>query len=250
MYPQGEIRGKSGVLSVAGVLPTLGPARKIPDILNLPAPFPQDNRLEAAEIECLRGSQSLFHALSLTVESGVGLQVRGANGSGKTSLLRILCGLALAESGSVLWNGADIRRSAAEYRAQISYLGHKPALKAELTPRENLDVLGALHGRRPDGNRIVGTLAAIGIQRRHERPIRTLSAGQQQRTALARVMLSGAPLWILDEPATALDDAGIDILDRALRDHLGRGGLVVFASHQPLLETAELRQVRLPGAHD
>lgn len=219
-------------------------------MLNRPVPFPDENRLEATEIECLRGFQSLFRDLSLAVEAGVGLQVRGANGSGKTSLLRILCGLALAESGSVYWNGSDIRKSAAEYRAQISYLGHRPALKGELTPRENLDVLGALHGRRPEGSRIGEILEAIGIQRRHERPVRTLSAGQQQRTALARVMLSDAPLWILDEPATALDDSGISTLRTALRGHLDRGGLVIFTSHQPLLDTGELREIRLPGAHD
>ena len=237
-------------MSVAGVLPTLGPARSCPGILYRPAPFPDENRLEASEIECLRGFQSLFRGLSLTVEAGMGLQVRGANGSGKTSLLRILCGLALAESGSISWNGADIRRFAAEYRARISYLGHKPALKGELTPQENLDALEALHGRRPDGRRITETLESVGIHRRHERPSRTLSAGQQQRTALARVMLSDAPLWILDEPATALDDSGIGILGNALRGHLDRGGLLVFSSHQPLLDPGALREIRLPGTHD
>ena len=110
--------------------------------------------------------------------------------------------------------------------------------------------MGALHGRRPDGRRIGETLASVGIKRRHERPSRTLSAGQQQRTALARVMLSDAPLWILDEPATALDDSGIGTLRTALRGHLDRGGLVIFTSHQPLLDTGELREIRLPGAHD
>ncbi len=203
--------------------------------------------LEASELECLRGFQSLFEGLSFAVSPGEALQVTGANGSGKTSLLRILCGLGLAESGEVRWNGVPIARAGAEYRAVLGYLGHRPALKGELTPRENLRAHTTLHGKAADDTRILSVLESFGIGRRHDRPCRTLSAGQQQRTALARIVLGDTPLWILDEPATALDDGGIACLEAAMDDRLARGGVIVFTSHQSLEGIRSLGQLALPG---
>ncbi len=209
-----------------------------------------DNRLEARAIECVRGLRSLFRDVSLTMQSGIGLHAKGINGSGKTSLLRILCGLSVAESGAVFWNGADIRRIRTEYHSQICYLGHKPGLKGELTPMENLIALMALQGRSLDRRIIAKSLETLGILPCHEHPCRKLSAGQQQRTALARVRLSDAPLWILDEPATALDESGIHYLNGILQEHLNRGGLLVFTSHQPLLPSLALQTIEMSGCDD
>lgn len=213
------------------------------------ADFRADALLEVSALECQRGFQTLFRGLSFRVEAGQALQVRGANGSGKTSLLRILCGLALAESGEVRWNQGDVRDPASGFRHCVSYLGHKPALKQELTPRENLRSLSALRGNPVADERLAQVLDGFGIGRGQERPCRTLSAGQQQRTALARVLLSDAPVWLLDEPATALDTVGIDALQQAMADHLARAGMIVFTSHQDLLEPGRQRALELTRYH-
>jgi heme exporter protein A len=216
----------------------------------LKAEFADNNQLEAISLECLRGFHTLFSELSFTLVSGEALQIAGANGSGKTSLLRILCGLSLMERGGVYWNGQDIRSNAMNYRTDLSYLGHRPGLKGELTPRENLRALTTIRGKRPDEPEISRLLESMGIRRHHERPCRTLSAGQQQRTAIARVILSDAPLWILDEPATALDDAGVTRLAEAMADHLGVNGMILFTSHMPIGDSSGIRQLTLTGGHE
>lgn len=205
---------------------------------------PTHHILEVSNLACQRGFNMLFEGLTFSVDSGVVMQITGANGSGKTSLLRILCGLSMSENGDVLFDGRSIDQDPATYRSQLSYLGHKNALKADLTPMENLLASASLMGG-VDTNTIDSAkelLHHFGIGRKQNRPSRLLSAGQKQRSALVRVLMSNVPLWILDEPATALDPDGIAMLIHYIEQHLDRGGLVVFTSHQPFQFRAGLQQ--------
>ncbi len=204
-----------------------------------------DSRFEVFDLECVRGFHSLFNHLNFKVESGTAIQIVGANGSGKTTLLRTICGLSLAETGDVHWNGVSIRNCAAEFRANLSYLGHKSGLKPDLTPIENIQALERLNSG--GGNRnISDALDWFGIGRGQNRPCRQLSAGQNQRIGLARVVISGSPVWILDEPVTSLDTNGIDLVTNAMQSHLERSGMIVFTSHQPLsLSDGRLRILSL-----
>ena len=190
-------------------------------------------RLVARGLLCMRDRRRLFGDLDLALDAGSALLVEGVNGAGKTSLLRLLCGLAEPHAGSVHWRGEDIRRCRIDYHAELLYLGHQPALKDDLTALENLQFYQSLAGgpaADPDA-----ALAAAGLEGLEERTVRRMSAGQRRRVALARLWLeSRHTLWILDEPFTALDVAGIRNLTRRLEEHLGRGGVAVVTSHQPL----------------
>jgi heme exporter protein A len=173
----------------------------------------------------------LFRQLALALPPGEVLRVAGANGSGKTSLLRILCGLLTPTAGEVRWNGAPIQSLKEEYARHVVYLGHAPAVKEELTGAENLRASCALAGLAPSADRIRDALARYGVPA--DKPVRQLSQGQRRRAALARLALSAsAPIWLLDEPFTALD-AGAAALTRALLgEHAQRGGSMVYTTHQ------------------
>lgn len=186
--------------------------------------------LEAHHLTCVRDERVLFEALSLTVQPGEIVQIAGANGAGKTSLLRILTGLATAEAGKVCWQGEPIRRQRDVFHHQLLWLGHQPGVKAVLTADENLRFY---HPRLSQDARWAA-LAATGLIGYEDVPVAQLSAGQQRRVALARLWLSDAALWVLDEPFTALDVAGIETLTRRLERHASRGGAVVLTTHQPL----------------
>ena len=191
--------------------------------------------LEAHDLACQRGSRRLFDGLQLAVAPGQLLRVEGTNGAGKTSLLRLLAGLGLPSAGRVCWQGRPIGGQREAYAGALAYLGHLAGLKDELTPAENLRTdagLGALPGT--DTPAIQAALADWGLARQARLPLRVLSAGQRRRVALARLALSRAALWILDEPFTALDTQAIDQLGRLLDSHLARGGLAVLTSHQPV----------------
>jgi heme exporter protein A len=205
------------------------------------AQFP-DVQFSAVDLECVRGFHSLFSDLDFSVGKGTALQIEGANGSGKTSLLRILCGLSLAETGEIFWNGVSIKKCAAEFRGCLGYLGHKPGLKPDLTPTENLQALGRLN-QVNNPQYLQQILQNFAIGRRQNRPCRQLSAGQNQRIGIARVVLSDSPLWILDEPVTSLDTAGIDLVTVAMQQHLQNGGLIIFTSHQTIDIATECLQV-------
>lgn len=199
-----------------------------------PIPFPAC-KLTVVRLACQRGFNTLFSELNFAVEAGMALQITGANGIGKTSLLRILCGLSLAEQGSVWFNDAPIKNNISAYHASLSYLGHNSGLKPELTPMENLATQSALYlykQARNQRQQTKNTLAIFNIGDRQNQPCRLLSAGQKQRIALARVVCSNAPIWILDEPATALDADGVTTLSAQMALHLHRGGLIIFSSHQ------------------
>ena len=190
--------------------------------------------LSATEIECIRGTRRLFAGVSFTLEPGECLFVQGPNGSGKTSLLRILCGLARPESGEVRWNAEPIAALAEEYRAVLAYCGHANALKDDLTPSENLLAAAALAGQPASRERARAALDALGVGQLDALPVRALSQGQKRRVALARLARAARRLWILDEPLTSLDARAAETLAGLVDAHLAKGGIAVLTSHQPI----------------
>ncbi len=191
------------------------------------------HRLTGDSLHVFRGERHVLRGLSFAVTTGEYLEVTGGNGAGKTSLLRTIVGLVHAESGKVEWNGRSIHAEASAFHAQLSYLGHESPLKGDLTPTENLRF--AVGIRRSIGSReIAEALAEVAASGFADRPVRTLSAGQRRRVALAGVLLAAAPLWVLDEPATHLDAAGQALVGRLVERQLAAGGIVVAAVHAPL----------------
>ncbi len=156
----------------------------------------------------------------------------GANGVGKTSLLRMVCGLAPIESGQILWNDQPIHSQPDAYRQDLCYLGHLNALQESLTVNQNLVFTAALAGNAPESAQIRDVLAHFGVRGRGEQLVRHLSQGQKRRVALSRLALSEARLWVLDEPFVAMDEAGVRMLADLIASHLGKGGLAVITSHQ------------------
>lgn len=184
-----------------------------------------------------RGDKHLLRGVALTLHSGELLQVVGPNGVGKTSLLRCIAGLLPLESGDVKWNGRSIREGRDDYNRALSYLGHMNALKNELTALENLRYSVSLH-REVTSLELGETLERVQIPQCAHLPARAMSAGQKRRLAIARVLLSDTTLWILDEPITNLDAAGIALFEECVTVHLERGGAVLTAAHQLLLKGA------------
>jgi len=188
--------------------------------------------LEVAQLECVRGERVLFSAMNFSLARGQLLRVGGANGSGKTSLLRILCGLLTPAAGEVRWAAQPIARLREEYHRKLVYIGHQNGLKDELTPVENLAIALALAGIGADAHAVLAALEYFGIAAYADRPLRTLSQGQRRRVALARLVLAEqVPLWILDEPFTALDAKAVIRLQNLIQDHVGSGGIVVLTTH-------------------
>jgi len=197
--------------------------------------------LEARELEATRGDATLFTGLGFTLRPGALLRVTGANGSGKTSLLRALCGLLMPVAGEVRWNGANIRALREEYWKNLAYIGHADALKDDLTVEENLAINCALSGLGISPSQSRAALASFGLAGRERLPARALSQGQRRRASLARLAVSAAlPLWILDEPFAALDAAAVERVRRLAGEHLASGGMVVLTSHQEVRISAPL----------
>ncbi len=189
--------------------------------------------LELHELQCTRGHRLLFSAISAHVVAGQLLRVQGENGAGKTSLLRMICGLASPESGEVRWRGRPIAKQRDEFNAGLVYIGHAPALKHDLSSLENLEAACGLAGMACTAEAAMQALAQAGLQGRERLPARALSQGQRKRAALARLALANAaPLWVLDEPFNALDDAACAWLQALIAAQLGRGGVVVLTNHQ------------------
>ncbi|HYR37364.1 MAG TPA: cytochrome c biogenesis heme-transporting ATPase CcmA [Burkholderiales bacterium] len=199
--------------------------------------------LEATELECERGGRTLFRGLSFALAAGELLRVGGPNGSGKTSLLRILCGLLTPGGGEVRWKGAPIRGLREDYSRELLYLGHAPAVKDDLTPLENLDVACRLVGMQAHQEALTWALNAFAVP---DLPVRKLSQGQRRRAALARLLLSeSVALWLLDEPFAALDIAAASYTEELIGRHLAAGGSVVYTTHQPAAIDALARVVQL-----
>lgn len=189
------------------------------------------NYLSVANLQCIRDDRILFTDLHFTLSAGQLLQIEGRNGSGKTSLLRILCGLTLPTEGIVSWQDQDIQEISSSYWANLIYIGHTPGIKAELTPLENLTMAQAIVGGNPTSIGLEEALAQVGLYGFEDVPTRTLSAGQQRRVALARLLVNHAQLWILDEPFTALDKMAIRMVENWLDQHAKQGGMAVLTSH-------------------
>jgi len=188
--------------------------------------------LRASGLECVRGGRPLFSGLSFDLARGALLQVRGANGSGKTSLLRILCGLLPPDAGAISWQGRPIRDLGEEYRGHLLYVGHLNALKDELDPAENLRYAARIAGLPATAEETAVALRAFGLDDARL-PCKLLSQGQKRRAALARLKLGRArPLWVLDEPFSALDAQGVTVTRALIEAHLAAGGVVVFTTHQ------------------
>jgi len=188
--------------------------------------------LEALGVGCVRGDRRLFSDVGFALPPGRLLRVSGANGSGKTSLLRILCGLLTPAEGEVRWNSAAIGSQREDYHRRLVYIGHLNGLKDELTPPENLEVAAALAGISADRKACLAALDAVGLAHFSDLAVRHLSQGQRRRVALSRLALSAAaPLWILDEPFTALDARAVGQLERVIAGHIRAGGMAVLTTH-------------------
>jgi heme exporter protein A len=189
--------------------------------------------LELRQLSCERDQRPLFSNLNLSCDAGEAVQILGPNGSGKTTLLRTLAGLCREFRGQILWNGEHVDQVGWDYRHNILFIGHRPGIKTALTPLENLSWYSALTDRASTDT-VATALAAVGLSGYEDIPCAQLSAGQLRRVALARLHLSGARLWILDEPFTAIDKSGVAELEALMARHTSKGGLVLLSSHQEL----------------
>ena len=190
--------------------------------------------LEAHDLAGHRGTTALFSGVSFRVGRGSALIVSGRNGSGKTTLLRMLAGLTAAAAGGIRWRGEAVHPFAPSLRRDVVFYGHSIALKDELTAEENVVSLLKLAGGVASQEAVRAALDEVSLGRERSLPARVLSAGQRRRIGLARLRLVRRPLWLLDEPLTALDAAGGELLASLVRSHLDEGGVAVAATHQPL----------------
>jgi len=202
--------------------------------------------LEVVELACRRGDRQLFSGLSFDLEPGTLLHVRGRNGSGKTTLLRALCGLLAPDAGEIRWNGENSERLGDDYRADLLYLGHLNGIKSDLTGIENLRVSATLDGDEVDEERLRSALEQMGLAGFEDLPTKVLSQGQKKRVALARLLVSEARLWILDEPFTTLDVDAVDLLQMLIAEHVSRVGIVILTTHQEVpLTSGQVRRLHL-----
>ena len=203
--------------------------------------------LQAASLTCVKGDHVLFDHLGLSIHPGQIYQISGANGTGKTCLLKILAGLSPPEEGAVFWNGEPIQRHPDKFRSLLAYLGHSIGLKLDLTPTENLEFWSSLYGASQTP--LADALIRVGLKDQAHIACRYLSAGQRRRAAIARFQINDALVWILDEPLTALDSSGIKSVCQTIDAHLDRGGLVVITSHQPItLDRHPVEEFRIQDA--
>jgi heme exporter protein A len=185
-----------------------------------------------SNLSCARGDKRLFSGVSFSLQPGQWLHLEGNNGVGKTSLLRLVCGLSALEEGEITWNNQAVSKDPQTFRANLAYLGHQLALKDDLSPLENLQTDAAIVGRQLTASDAKQALAQMGLRGRENLPVRVLSQGQKRRTALARLLVSSAKLWILDEPFVALDTMAQNALSEVINAHLAKQGMVLLTSHK------------------
>jgi heme exporter protein A len=195
--------------------------------------------LTVTDLACTRGDRELFAGIGFVLDKGAWLHLTGENGAGKTSLMRVLCGLSPPAAGDIHWDNAPIHELGDAYRSNLLYIGHHAAVKDELTARENLRVSAAVKGWSLSATDAGAALQRIGLGGREDLPLRFLSQGQRRRAALALLLVSGEPMWLLDEPFAALDETAITAITQIIAAHLAGGGIAVLTSHQ---------QVELPAA--
>jgi heme exporter protein A len=191
--------------------------------------------LQASQIECVRGNRRLFSKFSFQLNARQAMRIRGENGSGKTSLLRMIAGLSPCESGDLAWRGKNIAKTSEDYRREMLYIGHANALQDDLSALENLRHLQALAGLSPSEDGLAEALDELGLNKVLHLPARLLSQGQKRKVALAGLKFAGRRvLWILDEPFAALDTLSMARVAGTVAKHVRDGGLVVFTTHQDI----------------
>ena len=201
--------------------------------------------LEIQTLECVRDDRLLFSELSFSVAEAEVLQIEGPNGSGKTSLLRIICGLRLPEAGQVMWQGELISSNREDFYANMVYIGHLPCIKADLTVLENVRSLLDTRSLTLSNVVIEAALAKVGLASYEDVPGKALSSGQRRRILLAFIELAQARLWIFDEPLTALDVQGVALMESMILEHRQAGGSVVFTKHHGMQLDCDMRSVQL-----
>jgi len=201
--------------------------------------------LETRSLECVRDDRLLFSDLTIKLAAGEVLQIEGANGSGKTSLLRILCGLRLADEGEVLWQGEEVADVREDYYANMIYIGHLPCIKGDLTTMENIRSLLDTRSRSASDDEIEQALAKVGLAGFDDVVSKALSSGQRRRILLAFLQLARAKLWIMDEPLTALDVQGVALVESMLMEHRETGGSAIFTTHHGMQLPCEMSSVTL-----
>ncbi len=202
--------------------------------------------LEAENLQLWRAERHVLRGVGFALDAGECLQLRGANGAGKTTLLRAVCGLLYPDAGRILWEGGDVRADLAAYHARLIYIGHEPPLKPDLSALENLRFWIGVRQAVPRPA-LEAALERVGADRWSRRAVRTLSAGQRRRVALAALALLAVPLWLLDEPTTNLDADGQQLVGTLIDEQLARGGLVLAAGHHALrVAAARVRSLELP----
>ena len=204
---------------------------------------------ETIDLECVRGERLLFRGLTFSVDAGTCLHIAGENGAGKTSLLRILCGLMSPTAGDVRWKGASTRTLREEFWQALAYVGHLNGVKDDLSALENVHFAAGIAGRTGSLAEAAAALSALGLGGFESSLARSLSQGQKRRVALARLFFAkDAPLWILDEPFTALDVRGVGVLTRLIGGHLERQGIVVLTTHQEVALPGRVQRLDLKAA--
>lgn len=203
--------------------------------------------LSTHALECTRDDRRLFSDLDMQIGPSEVLQIEGDNGSGKTSLLRILSGLRVPDQGQVEWMGKNVSHAREDYYANMVYIGHLPCIKADLTALENIYALLDTRSQTIAVELAEAALGRVGLAGFEDVPGKALSSGQRRRILLAFLLLSRARLWILDEPLTALDVKGVELMENMILEHRATGGSVIFTTHHGMQLACEMKSVHLGG---